>query len=41
MSALINANLITMEKEGTRIYYSINEESVRAYLNGVEELLLK
>ena len=41
MSALINANLITMEKEGTRIYYSINEESVRAYLNGIEELLLK
>lgn len=39
MSALVNLLLVTMEKEGTRIYYGVNDTVLRAYLKELDDIL--
>lgn len=40
MNALLTAGLIDVDKDEKRLYYSLNQRSVREVLAGLEELLL-
>ena len=40
MSALLEANLISLEQKNGKIYYHINKDTLSQYINFYEEKLL-
>lgn len=40
MNSLLICDFVTVEKRDGKVYYCLQEDSIRAFLNGVEEMLL-